>query len=178
MKGKGNEFDFEALIDRYRLWIGSVLLIAVIFSGGYLVWRENSRDDGNAQVSEEKIVSLEKKIQSSELKIQQLEQKIADISKNQIAEQAQTASDAGQVAGTSTSASATETISQQVAGKVNINTATATQLDTLPGIGPAYASRIIEYRNANGGFKDISEIKNIKGIGEKTFEKLKDLITI
>ena len=68
--------------------------------------------------------------------------------------------------------------SNYATGKVNLNTASATQLDSLPGIGPAYASRIIEYREANSGFKTIEEIENIKGIGPKTFEKLKDLITV
>lgn len=80
-----------------------------------------------------------------------------------------------QIAGASTSSSGQ---SQNIAGKVNINTASLAQLDTLPGIGPAYAQRITDYRNANNGFKSIEEIKNIKGIGDKTFEKLKDLISI
>lgn len=67
--------------------------------------------------------------------------------------------------------------SVQPAGKVNINTATAEELDTLPGIGPALAQRIIEYRQTNGPFQSIEEIKNVSGIGDKLFEKLKDLIT-
>lgn len=61
---------------------------------------------------------------------------------------------------------------------ININTATAEELEKLPGIGPAKAQAIIDYRNKFGGFKTIEEIKNVKGIGEKTYEKLKDLITI
>jgi len=60
---------------------------------------------------------------------------------------------------------------------ININTASAELLKTLPGIGDVYAQRIIEYRN-NKRFNSIEEIKNIQGIGDKTFEKLKDLITI
>jgi len=60
---------------------------------------------------------------------------------------------------------------------ININTAPAELLMTLPGIGEVYAKRIIEYRN-NKRFNSIEEIKNIQGIGDKTFEKLKDLITI
>lgn len=85
----------------------------------------------------------------------------------------------GVVAGASIS-NQTSTNSKQevISGKININTATIAQLDTLPGIGPAYANRIIEYRNSNGGFKDISEVQNIKGIGPKTFEKIKDKISI
>jgi len=63
-------------------------------------------------------------------------------------------------------------------GKININTATAEELDSLSGIGPAYAQRIIEYRQSHGGFKSIEEITEIKGIGPKTFEKIKNEITI
>lgn len=61
---------------------------------------------------------------------------------------------------------------------ININTATESELDSLPGIGPSRAKDIIKYRETNGGFKSIEEIKNIKGIGQSSFEKLKDLITI
>lgn len=63
-------------------------------------------------------------------------------------------------------------------GLVNINTASQGELETLPGIGPAYAQRIIEYRESHSGFKAIEEIKNVSGIGEKTFEKIKEKITI
>lgn len=63
-------------------------------------------------------------------------------------------------------------------GFVNLNTATKEELDTLPGIGPAMASRIIEYRQANGGFKSIEDIKEVKGIGEAKFAKMKDRLRI
>ena len=64
------------------------------------------------------------------------------------------------------------------AGVVNINTADLAELDTLPGVGPTIAQRIIDYRTANGKFRTIEEIKNVKGIGDKTFEKLKPYITV
>ncbi|MDW8327435.1 MAG: ComEA family DNA-binding protein [Anaerolineales bacterium] len=66
-----------------------------------------------------------------------------------------------------------------VAGaKININTATLAELDTLPRIGPALAQRIIDYRNANGPFRRIEDIQNVRGIGPATFERIKDLITV
>jgi competence protein ComEA len=62
--------------------------------------------------------------------------------------------------------------------KVNINSAEKSELDALPGVGPALAERIIEYRQTNGSFGDIDELKKVPGIGLSKFEKLKDKITI
>lgn len=63
-------------------------------------------------------------------------------------------------------------------GLVKLNTATVEQLDTLSGIGPALAGRIIDYREKNGGFKDINELKLVSGIGDKLFEKIKNDVSL
>ena len=61
---------------------------------------------------------------------------------------------------------------------VNLNTASATDLEGLPGIGAKTAARIVEYRQKNGPFKKIEELMNVRGVGEKSFLKLKPQITI
>ncbi|MEO6941720.1 MAG: helix-hairpin-helix domain-containing protein [Terrimesophilobacter sp.] len=63
-------------------------------------------------------------------------------------------------------------------GKVNLNTADATSLETLPRVGPALAARILAWREANGPFTSIEDLMSVSGIGDKTFTGLKDLVTI
>lgn len=71
-----------------------------------------------------------------------------------------------------------QSISADSGDLVNINTADAEKLATLKGIGPALAQRIIEYREQNGTFKTVDEIKNVRGIGDKKFAAFKDKITV
>ncbi len=68
--------------------------------------------------------------------------------------------------------------SQPAAALVNLNTATQAELEKLPGVGASTAKTIIEYRQKNGGFKKVEELMNVKGIGEKSFLKLKALVTV
>jgi competence ComEA-like helix-hairpin-helix protein len=60
---------------------------------------------------------------------------------------------------------------------IDLNTASASELDLLPGIGPALAQRIIEYRTTHGGFKTRDELCQVSGIGPKKFEAIKDRVT-
>jgi competence protein ComEA len=63
-------------------------------------------------------------------------------------------------------------------GRVNLNTATSAQLETLPGVGPVLAQRIIEYRDQHGGFRSVGELRQVTGIGDARYEQLKDLVTV
>lgn len=63
-------------------------------------------------------------------------------------------------------------------GKVNLNTAPLDELQKLPGVGAAIAQRIIDFRKMNGPFKKIEDLMKVRGIGEKTFLKFKDMLTV
>jgi competence protein ComEA len=73
---------------------------------------------------------------------------------------------------------ATPAAKAATSGPLNLNTATVAQLEALPGIGKSTAERILEYREKSGGFKKIEDLMNVRGIGEKSFLKLKSLITV
>jgi competence protein ComEA len=65
-----------------------------------------------------------------------------------------------------------------VGAPLNLNTATVTQLEALPGVGMKVAERIVEYRQKNGGFKRVEDLMNVRGVGEKSFVKLKPMLTV
>ena len=77
-----------------------------------------------------------------------------------------------------TTPKAAATVTATATAPVNLNTATAEQLATIPGVGPKMAERIIDYRQKNGSFKKIEELMNVQGIGEKSFLKLRTLVTV
>ncbi|MBM3690798.1 MAG: ComEA family DNA-binding protein [Actinobacteria bacterium] len=79
---------------------------------------------------------------------------------------------------TSSSSSSSSSSSTNPAGRININMANAAQLDQLPGISPVIAGRIVEYRNQNGPFRQLTDLKQVSGIGDAIYDKIKDLITL
>ena len=140
----------DDFIYKYRFLIGGILIFVIVAGGGLLVWNKFHR----ANISRENTQITELQKQNDELR-------------------AQLSTPPQQVAGASSAST-----SENQSDKININTADATGLDKLPGIGPAKAADIISYRESHGGFKSIEEINNVKGIGDATFEKMKDMITV
>lgn len=139
---------FDEFIFKYRWFVG-VGLVIIIIAGLSLIFYDKNKGHKFNQENQQ-IAELN---QQNELLRQQLSQQTQ------------------QVAGAATQA-------ENQSDKININTASAEDLDTLPGIGPARAADIIAYREENGSFQNIEELKNVKGIGDKSFEDLKDLITV
>lgn len=73
---------------------------------------------------------------------------------------------------------APKTVAATASAPLNLNTATLTQLESLPGIGMKVAERIVEFRQKNGGFKKVEDLMNVRGVGEKSFLKLKPMLTV
>ncbi|MBC7362238.1 MAG: helix-hairpin-helix domain-containing protein [Candidatus Aminicenantes bacterium] len=71
-----------------------------------------------------------------------------------------------------------QTQNKATPAKININTASAAELQNLPRIGPKVAQRIVDYRTQNGPFKKVEDLMKVRGIGEKVFNQIKDLITV
>lgn len=140
---------FDEFLYKWRFYLGGILVLVILAGIGVIWWDKNKR----AQKTQENQ-------QVAELRAQN------DLLRAQLSEQSKA------VAGTTSGSAENQT------DKININTASAEELDKLPNIGPARAADIISYREQNGGFKSIEEIKEIKGIGDKSFEKIKDLITV
>jgi competence protein ComEA len=67
---------------------------------------------------------------------------------------------------------------EEKAAKVNLNTAGVEELTALPGIGPSYAKRIVDFREKNGPFKKVEDLLNVQGIGEKTLDKIRERVTV
>jgi len=151
-------------IEKYSVWIGAALIVISLIGGVMLMVKKGA---GASGVDQGKIIDENNK------KISELEAKVSELQKENESLKAsnQSSVSSGQTATGNQS-------SNQQSGKININTATAAQLDSLPGIGPVYAQRIIDYRSANGPYTSLEQIQNVKGIGPKTYEKFKDKITV
>jgi competence protein ComEA len=67
---------------------------------------------------------------------------------------------------------------EEKGARVNLNAASTEELAALPGIGPSYARRIVEYREKNGPFKRVEDLLNVQGIGEKTLDKIRDRVMV
>jgi len=156
MKKDENNYDVSKIL-------AVVILVIVGISGCFFVLWQMSSQKSAANAKNTQAVATQKEIDELNQKIDELNASLQEV------QNSNSDDSSGTVKGDSTSS---------VTDKININTASLSDLDKLDGIGPTYAQRIIDYRSANNGFKSIEEIKNVKGIGDKTFEKLKNQITI
>jgi competence protein ComEA len=84
----------------------------------------------------------------------------------------------GATGATGSSGTASGAASGGQGGLVNVNTATAAELDALPGVGPALAARIIAYREAHGPFQKVADLQQVSGIGEKTLARFADMVSV
>ena len=158
-----------------------VIAAVLVFVGIFYYFTLAEEDTGNVEMY--RAETMEQTSQSAAV----LEEKTVTVESSE----AVTAGDAG-IVETSAAAAAPETAAAAVIAeesstaaeastadaRINLNTASLEELDSLPGIGPATAKLILEYRQQYGGFAAPEEIMNVKRIGEKTYEKLKDRIRV
>jgi|GEM_PF-511580 len=196
MKKEKREDKIYGFVERYKVLIGGILLVLICAGGAVLLYRANwwvPKEEARSKNLEEKITGLEEQLQiatNNSVASASDSGSVASAPQTEIIQNSAISTGSKSVAKTATApktttASAPTTVSKTTAVAVpvsqfpiNINTASATELDLLPGIGPVYAQRIVDYRTQNGNFKTIEEIKKIKGIGDVTFGKLKDDITV
>lgn len=153
----------DNFIEKYKIYIGLILTLAIIIGGVLLLWQKDIVADFSQKLKTQKQIELEnyqKENEDLKKQITQLEEKIKSLESQE------------------TSATSQVDSEEAEGEKININEADLSELDKLPGIGPARAQDIINYREANEGFDTIEEIKNIKGIGDATYAKMKNMITV
>lgn len=182
-----SKLSINAFIDNHRLTIGSILLVLVLCAGTFLLYRENYLKPKNDSL----IAGYSAKIDELESEIAKIQdQKNAEVKSESTpsvnselpaqADPAPTIAKATTPSKTTTPKTTTKSspVVENPVGKININTASAAEFDKLPAIGPVLSQRIVDYRTTNGVFGTIEDIKKVSGIGDKTFLKFKDLITI
>lgn len=179
----------ESWLETHKYKIGFVLILILLIGAaiyGLGNYKDQSVDEQptlTANSLKEEMNKIKQENSTLKNQVADLNQKLDEIKNaliNNPAAGENNTANSGKVAGVSVSRQPTpqSSGSQQTPGIININTASASELEKLPGVGPARAEAIIQYRNANGGFKTPEEIMNISGIGEKTFEKMKGMITV
>lgn len=164
-------------LEKYRFYIGGILVLLILVESIYVLWQDNYFKP-----------EMGKKISSLENRVSTLENSKGILQKDEstgvsslILQSQATSSDASVESVSSTPVSTPTKAAVAITPSssiININTATAAELDLLPNIGVVRANDIINYRKEHGGFKNIDELKNIKGIGDATFNKLKDKVSI
>lgn len=142
--------NFDEIISKYRYIIGGFLVFVILIGLGMLIF---------SNYLEKEAANTQKAVAGLKTENEKLRQELS-------------------VKATQTVVASSATTGENQTSKININTATATELDKLPGVGPVRAADIISYREKNNGFKTIEDLKNIKGIGDVSFEKIKDLVTV
>lgn len=143
----------------YELTTNDRIIDAIQMAGGYTKKADSTTVNHAQKLQDEMVIYIPKKGED-------------------VAEQLQALQSPTSIVTSGSSSNAGNTSSSSSANKVNINTANETELTSLSGIGPAKAKAIVSYREENGPFKSVEDIKNVSGIGDKTFEKLKDSITV
>ena len=160
----------QKFIEKYQIHI-TIALVLFIALGGLVLMSEQQRDKIISAQNSLKVEKQSWQREKDEMsgQISQLQKQITEVQNQKLIPVQSTAT--GQVAGAATQNPA-------ISGLINLNTADLAAFDTLPGIGPAKAQTIIDYRTQKGAFKKIEDLKNVKGIGDATFQKLKPKITI
>ena len=174
-----------------ELIVIALTLMFICFVSGYFTGRKGAvsvvavappQSSSQAVLSSEKPAAANSPSNAAAAKEDDAEKKTVAVS----GETASDSSDSEAAAGDATVAASEEEQQQQVSpgalrnsdGRININTASKTELTDLSGIGPALAGRIIDYREKNGSYKQIDDIMKVSGIGQKKFEAIKDKITV
>ena len=178
------------MVPKDKKWIRKgkfCLLLFLLCSALYLFLSVKERGEkvlyqGRAGEQSEAADAMEKETEAMEKETEAME-KETDAMENEIESAAENSSHAMQDAedeteNTTVKEQVKELVSEKKSGKININTANSEELQSLKGIGPSTASSIIAYREEYGGFSSIEEIMNVKRIGEKTFAKIKDRISV